>query len=110
MTANDGTLRRRAPLAWALYDFAYSLFTFLLVVRFFPTWIIDDHGRPDWYVSVTQLVVVIFVLGALPLAGALADQVGRRTPFLVAFTAPPSRQCGWKTSAWPGRPRTVIVG
>jgi len=86
VTANDGTLRRRAPLAWALYDFAYSLFTFVLVVRFFAAWIIDDHGRPDWYVGVTQLVVVLFVLGAMPLAGALADQVGRRTPFLVAFT------------------------
>jgi len=86
MSTGIPPLWRAAPLAWALYDFAYSLFTFLLVVRFFPTWIINDHGRPDWYVSVTQVAVVLFVLLAMPLAGALADQLGRRRPFLIAFT------------------------
>lgn len=73
-------------VAWGLYDFAYSLFSFLLLVRFFPTWIINDLGRPDWYVTVTQLGVVAFVLLAMPVAGALADQLGRRRPFLGAFT------------------------
>ncbi len=77
---------RAGSLAWALYDFAYSLFTFLLVVRFIPDWIINDQGRPDWYVAVTQVGVVLFVLLAMPLAGALADQMGRRKPFLAAFT------------------------
>jgi UMF1 family MFS transporter len=77
---------RGAPLAWALYDFAYSAFAFLLAVRFLPAWIINDLERPDWYVSVTQVVVVLFVLVAMPLAGALADQAGRRKPFLLGFT------------------------
>jgi UMF1 family MFS transporter len=79
-------LWRPAPLAWALYDFAYSLFSFLLLVRFFPTWIIDDQGHPDWYVAITQVVVVLVVVFAMPLAGAMADQLGRRKPFLAAFT------------------------
>ena len=73
-------------VAWAVYDLAYSLFTFVVVIRFLPTWIIDDLGRPDWYVSVTQVCVVVFVLAIMPLAGALADQLGRRKPFLLAFT------------------------
>ena len=30
--------------------------------------------------------------------------------FSIAFTAPPSRQCGCAISAWPGRPVTVKVG
>src|SRR3954453_8121968 len=72
--------------AWSLYDFAYSAFSFLLVVRFLPTWIINDLNRPDWYVTVTQVVVVVFVLVAMPFAGAVADQPGRRKPLLVAFT------------------------
>lgn len=76
----------RPAVAWAVYDLAYSLFTFIVVIRFLPTWIIDDLGRPDWYVSVTQVGVVVFVLAAMPLAGALADQFGRRKPFLLAFT------------------------
>ena len=82
----DPELGRAAPLSWALYDFAYSLFSFLLLVRFFPTWIINDQGHPDWYVAVTQVVVVVVVVVAMPLAGALADQLGRRKPFLAGFT------------------------
>jgi UMF1 family MFS transporter len=77
---------RAAPLSWAVYDFAYSIFAFLLMVRFFPTWIINDLDRPDWYVTVTQFTVVLVVVVAMPLAGALADQIGRRKPFLAAFT------------------------
>jgi UMF1 family MFS transporter len=84
---------RPAPLAWALYDFAYSIFAFLLLVRFFPTWVINDLDRPDWYVSVTQFAVVLFVLLAMPLAGAVADQLGRRKPFLAAFTLAAAGAC-----------------
>ena len=73
-------------VAWAVYDLAYSLFTFVVVIRFLPAWIIDDLGRPDWYVSVTQVCVVAFVLAVMPFAGALADQLGRRKPFLLVFT------------------------
>jgi MFS transporter, UMF1 family len=69
-----------------MYDFAYSAFSFLLLVRFFPTWIINDLDRPDWYVTVTQFAVVVIVVVAMPFAGAFADQVGRRKPMLIAFT------------------------
>ena len=86
-------LRDPAPLSWALYDFAYSAFSFLLVIRFFGTWVIDDLGRPDWYVAMTQFVVVLFVLVAMPLAGALADQLGHRKPFLLAFTLVSAGSC-----------------
>jgi UMF1 family MFS transporter len=86
-------LRDPAPLAWAFYDFAYSAFSFLLVVRFFGTWVIDDLGRPDYYVAVTQFVVVLFVIVVMPLAGALADQLGRRKPFLVSFTLVSAGAC-----------------
>ena len=86
MARRSYLLRDPAPLSWAFWDFAYSIFSFLLVVRYFGTWVIDDLGRPDWYVAMTQFVVVLFLLLAMPLAGALADQLGRRKPFLIAFT------------------------
>lgn len=86
-------LRSPAPLSWAVYDFAYSVFSFLLVVRYFGTWVIDDLGRPDWYVAMTQFVVVLFLLVAMPLAGAVADQLGRRKPFLVGFTLIAAAAC-----------------
>ena len=80
------SLWRAAPLSWALYDLAYSIFSFLLLIRFLPTWIINDLDRPDWYLALTQAVVVLIVIVAMPLAGTVADQLGRRKPFLLAFT------------------------
>lgn len=94
MARRSYLLRDPAPLSWALWDFAYSVFSFLLVIRYFGTWIIDDLGRPDWYVAMSQFVVVLFLLVAMPLAGALADQLGRRKPFLVAFTLVAAGSCG----------------
>jgi UMF1 family MFS transporter len=90
-------LRDPAPLSWAFYDFAYSIFSFLLIVRFFTTWVIDDLNRPDWYVAMTQFVVVLFVIVAMPLCGALADQLGRRKPFLLAFTLIAATACALLT-------------
>jgi UMF1 family MFS transporter len=55
--------------------------------------VIDDLGRPDWYVAMTQFVVVLFVLVAMPLAGAIADQLGRRKPFLITFTLVAAAAC-----------------
>src|SRR4029453_16233823 len=76
MARRSYLLRDPAPLSWALWDFAYSVFSFLLVVRYFGTWVIDDLGRPDWYVAMTQFVVVLFLLGAIPLGGALRSRPG----------------------------------
>jgi UMF1 family MFS transporter len=93
MARRSYLLRDPAPLSWAFWDFAYSVFSFLLVIRYFGTWIIDDLGRPDWYVAMSQFVVVLFLLVAMPLAGALADQLGRRKPFLVVFTLVAAGSC-----------------
>ncbi len=93
MARRSYLLRDPAPLSWAFWDFAYSIFSFLLVVRFFGTWVIDDLGRPDWYVAMTQFVVVLFLVVAMPLAGALADQLVRRKPFLIAFTLVAAASC-----------------
>ena len=93
MATRSYLLRDPAPLSWALWDFAYSVFSFLLVVRYFGTWVIDDLGRPDWYVAMTQFVVVLFLLVAMPLGGALADQLGRRKPFLITFTFVAAGSC-----------------
>ncbi len=93
MARRSYLLRDPAPLSWAFWDFAYSIFSFLLVVRYFGTWVIDDLGRPDWYVAMTQFVVVLFLVVAMPLSGALADQLGRRKPFLIAFTLVAAASC-----------------
>ena len=46
MARRSYLLRDPAPLSWAFWDFAYSIFSFLLVVRYFGTWVIDDLVGP----------------------------------------------------------------
>lgn len=74
------------PIAWALYDLAYTMFTFVVFARFFNTWLINDLHRPDIYLGITQLVTAVGVVVLTPIAGAMADHHGRRKPFLVTFT------------------------
>ena len=42
-------------------------------------------------------------------AGAMRSRPGPPTAFSIALTAPPRRQSGCRTSAWPGRPGTRIT-
>jgi UMF1 family MFS transporter len=73
-------------VAWALYDFANTMFAFGIVSRYFNDWVIDQHHRPDWNVGLMSFVVGLLLVVAMPAAGAISDQVGRRLPFLAVFT------------------------
>ena len=84
-------LRRRAQLAWTIYDFANTIFSFAIVSGAMGLWL-TDHARfgPATGQLVLSLTVVISVgLNAIvsPVLGALSDRGGRRLPFLLAFTA-----------------------
>jgi UMF1 family MFS transporter len=73
-------------VSWAFYDFANTIFSYVVITRYFNEWILIERGRPDWYVGVMRLVVSLVLVLALPYFGALADSHGRRKPLLVAFT------------------------
>ena len=81
----------RAIWSWALYDFANSPFTTLVVTFVYATYftqaIAPDPitGTALWSraVTVTALVVAI----GSPIFGALADRGGYRKAFVVVFTA-----------------------
>jgi UMF1 family MFS transporter len=73
-------------LSWALYDFANTIFSFAVITRYFNEWVIEQHDRPDWHVGLMSFIVGIVLLSAMPAAGAISDQLGRRLPFLAAFT------------------------
>ena len=79
-------LLSRPVLAWALYDFANTIFSFAVITRYFNEWVIEQNGRPDWHVGLMSFVVGIVLLTAMPAIGAISDQLGRRLPFLAAFT------------------------
>ena len=75
-------------LAWALYDFANTIFSFAIVSFAMSLWAIRFLGEADGTFWFTAAVSVSVLLNAIvsPVLGAMSDRVGRRKPFLAVFT------------------------
>jgi MFS transporter, UMF1 family len=76
-------------LAWALYDFANTIFSFAIVSFAMSLWTIRFLGEADgtfWFTAAVS-ISVLFNAIVSPVLGAMSDRVGRRTPFLAVFTA-----------------------
>lgn len=84
-------LRPRAQLAWALYDFANTIFSFAVVSGAIGLWLTDDSrfGAGPGQLVLSVAVALSVGINALvsPILGALSDRGGRRLPFLLFFTA-----------------------
>ncbi len=88
-----GTLTRSGSsieaVAWALYDFANTIFSFAIVSFAMSLWTIRFLGEGPgtfWFtVAVSASVLVNAIVS--PVLGAMSDRVGRRKPFLAVFTA-----------------------
>jgi UMF1 family MFS transporter len=80
----------RVPAAWALYDFANTIFSFAVVSGAIGLWLTDSaqFGERDGNFLLSVGIVVSVGLNALvsPVLGALSDRGGQRLPFLLAFT------------------------
>ncbi len=78
------------PVAWALYDFANTIFSFAVVSGAMGIWLTADSrfGERDGNVVFSLAVAASVGLNALvsPVLGALSDRGGRRMPFLLFFT------------------------
>jgi MFS transporter, UMF1 family len=85
-----GSGKRREIWAWALFDFANSPFTTLVVTFIYATYFTQsapggvERGTVLWSRGVTVTGLVVAVLS--PVLGALADRGGYRKLFLVATT------------------------
>jgi len=79
--------RNRLPVVgWVLYDFANTIFSLVVVTRYFNDWIIDERGQPDVYVGLMSAAVSLLLVVTLPVVGARADADGRHKPILMVFT------------------------
>jgi len=80
--------RSGVVLAWALYDFANTMFSFAIVSFAMSLWSIRALGEGPGLFWFTVAVSASMLLNALlsPTLGAMSDRAGRRTPFLAAFT------------------------
>ena len=80
----------RVGIAWSLYDFANTIFSFAVVSSAIGLWLVADDrfGERDGNFVLSVAIVASVGLNALvsPILGALSDRGGRRLPFLLFFT------------------------
>jgi UMF1 family MFS transporter len=94
--------KARVTVAWSLYDFANTIFSFAVVSSAIGSWLVADErfGERDGNFVLSVAVVLSVGLNALvsPILGALSDRGGRRMPYLLFFTAlciAPTLFIGW---------------
>jgi len=76
-------------LAWALYDFANTIYSFMVVSFAMGIWATRFLGEGPgllWFGVAASVSVGLNAIVS-PILGAISDRVGRRKPFLGAFTA-----------------------
>ena len=79
----------RVPVAWALYDFANTVYSYAIVSYAMGLWAVDRLGPADgqfWF-GVANALSVGLNAAVSPVLGAVSDRGGRRLPFLAFFTA-----------------------
>jgi UMF1 family MFS transporter len=83
--------RARVPVAWSLYDFANTIFSYAVVSYAISLWITADTrlGAGGGQLALGIAVAASVLLNALvsPVLGAISDRGGRRLPYLFVFTA-----------------------
>ena len=79
------------PVAWALYDFANTVYSYAIVSFAMGLWVADDlrlgpaNGQL-WFGIANAASVGLNALVS-PVLGAISDRGGRRLPYLLFFTA-----------------------
>jgi MFS transporter, UMF1 family len=77
---------RRAQFAWAMYDFANTIFSMNIVTFFFSPWIIITLGVEDIWFSLAYSASMIVVAFTMPGLGRKADQTAGKIRGLRSFT------------------------
>ena len=90
MAGQETPARRRAIVAWCLYDWANSAFPTVVVTfvfaAYFTKGIAADPvtGTAQWGWAMSLSALAVAIMG--PVLGAIADAGGRRKPWLSLFT------------------------
>ena len=72
-------------LSWAMYDFANTIYSAIVVTAFFPLFMSKLAGR-DLYTGTAQTASMVLAGLLVPVMGALADRTGRSKRYLFWFT------------------------
>ena len=78
--------------AWALFDFANSVYPAVITTTVFSIYYVgtivgNDTGRGQLWWGVALAVSALIVAVTSPLLGAIADRAGARKKFMLAYTA-----------------------
>jgi len=77
---------RRERLAWALYDFANTIFSMNVITLYFAVWFIEElGGTATAYAMATSLSSLAVAL-VVPILGAISDAWRVRKAWVVGFT------------------------
>ncbi|MDX1563520.1 MAG: MFS transporter, partial [Gammaproteobacteria bacterium] len=104
---------RRAVVSWALYDFANSPFTTLVVTFVYATYFTQAiapntiDGTVLWSRGITITALVIAFLS--PILGALADRGGLRKRFVLIATLIAAAATAALYGIVPGQVMTALV-
>jgi UMF1 family MFS transporter len=81
----------RGQLSWTLFEWARAPYVTLVAMYvfapYFTTVVVGDPVRGQGYWSLANTLAGVIVAVFAPLAGAMADRMGRRKPWLVAIAA-----------------------
>jgi UMF1 family MFS transporter len=72
--------------SWVVFDLATTVFSYVVLTRYFNEWIVIELNQPDYLIGLVALAVALALVIGLPFFGALADRAGRHKPLLAAFT------------------------
>ncbi|KPJ67367.1 MAG: hypothetical protein AMJ43_03645 [Coxiella sp. DG_40] len=79
--------RKLVIFSWAMYDFANTIFSMNVITLYFALWVVVDmHGEDIYYSFALSGSMLLSALTA-PIFGTVSDRIGRKMPFLIAFTA-----------------------
>jgi MFS transporter, UMF1 family len=77
---------RRERFAWALYDFANTIFSMNVITLYFAVWFIEElKGSASDYALATSLSAALVAL-SVPILGAISDARRVRKPWVMGFT------------------------
>ncbi|MDT8368875.1 MAG: MFS transporter [Longimicrobiales bacterium] len=84
-------MNRKHLVAWALYDFANSIYPAVITATVFAVWFANvlvgnEAGLGDWWWGAVGSTSVLFVALTSPILGAVADRSGARKELMALYT------------------------
>ncbi len=79
------TPTRLSLTSWALYDFANTIFSAVVLTAYFPLYLTELTGA-NWYLGAATTSAMILAGLAIPFFGALSDQTGKTKKYLLRST------------------------